>query len=306
MITAINSYNPWTAFALLCIRDSLTLVSRLGERGAQVVSSSRDAGYRFWDPETLRVDQAVEELFIARLREQGIAAIVLSEEAQRVEVTAEQQAQGLDEPVYFVSDPFDGSLLYKRRIPAFWFTSLAIYGMDGQPKCAAVGDCIEGTVDFADSEGAYTGRFVGDDAVDVETIRPATTRELGQAFLETYLMKPHYMYPAAHTYEPLLRRVKFILPNGGPAAFADVAKGRVDVYLALQQPFVDVFPGLFIAQQAGAVVSTFQGEEVTFSPDLDRRYDIVCSATTELHQQVLAQLAEIAAPFDRAHDKQEA
>jgi fructose-1,6-bisphosphatase/inositol monophosphatase family enzyme len=292
-MTAINSYDRWTAFALLCIRDSLVEVNRLGRRGTEVVSTIREEGYRYWDPETLRVDQAVEDLFIARLKEYGIQATVLSEEAQRLEVAAEQRQEGLDEPVYFVSDPFDGSLLYKRHIPAFWFTSLAIYSLDGQPKCAAVGDCIEGRVDFADSSGAYTGHFVGEDLVDVEPIHPATTRELGQAFLETYLMKPYYVYPTVLAYEPLLRQVKFILPNGGPAGFSDVAKGRVDIYLAIKQPFVDVFPGLFIAQQAGAVVTTFQGEEIAFSPDLNRRYDIVCSATRELHQQVLAQLAEI-------------
>lgn len=292
-MTAINSYDRWTAFALLCIRDSLVEVNRLGRRGTEVVSTIREEGYRYWDPETLRVDQAVEDLFIARLKEYGIQATVLSEEAQRLEVAAERRKEGLDEPVYFVSDPFDGSLLYKRHIPAFWFTSLAIYSLDGQPKCAAVGDCIEGQVDFADSSGAYTGHFVGEDLVDVEPIHPATTRELGQAFLETYLMKPYYVYPTVLAYKPLLRQVKFILPNGGPAGFSDVAKGRVDIYLAIKQPFVDVFPGLFIAQQAGAVVTTFQGEEIAFSPDLNRRYDIVCSATRELHQQVLAQLAEI-------------
>ena len=293
MMTAINSYDRWTAFALLCIRDSLVEVNRLGRRGSEVVSTVREEEYRHWDPETLRVDQAVEDLFIARLKEHGVQATVLSEEAQRLEVASERRQEGLDEPIYFVSDPFDGSLLYKRNIPAFWFTSLAIYSLDGQPKCAAVGDCIEGTVDFADSSGAYTGRFSGEELADVTPLNPAETTELSQAFLETYLMKPHYVYPTILTYEPLLRRVKFILPNGGPAAFADVAKGRVDIYLALKQPFVDVFPGLFIAQQAGAVVTTFQGEEVVFSPDLNRRYDIVCSATRELHQQVLAQLAEI-------------
>jgi len=295
-MTRFDSYDPWTAFALTCIRDSLVEVNRLGGRGSEVVRAGREDDYRYWDPETLRVDQAVEDLFIARLKEYGIQAVILSEEAQRVEIAPEQRKEELDEPIFFVTDPFDGSLLYKRHIPAFWFTALAIYGLDGQPRCAAVGDCIVGRVDFADSTGAYTGRFSGEGLVDVTSLNPAQTTELSQAVLETYLMKPHYVYPTVLTYEPLLRQVKFILPNGGPAAFSDVAKGRVDVYLALKQPFVDVFPGLFIAQRAGAVVTTFQGEEVTFTDDINRRYDIVCSATPALHEQVLAQLAEIVSP----------
>lgn len=291
MAAAGQSQGFWTDFGLECIIEGMDLINQLGGRGREVVSSQRQAGYRYWDPETLKVDKATEDLFLRKLTERGVRGEFLSEEAGRLELPGGEG--GPAEPVYFVSDPFDGSLLYKRCIPAFWYTSLAIYSQDGQALCAIVGDCIEWKVDFASESGSFSGKLREGKLVDVTENKPSDTTDLGQAFIESYLMKPHYLYPTAVQYEALLRQVKFILPNGGPGAFADVACGRIDAYVAFRQPFVDVFPGLAIAEKAGAIVTTFDGQPVVFSPDISQRYDLVCSATAELHERVLAEIAEI-------------
>ena len=285
-----KDFGPWTAFALETINDSIEMINRLGGRGVEVVSTARQGEYRYWDPETLKVDREAENLFLQRLKKYGINAVVLSEEAGTLELTSQTPAPGLEEKVYFISDPFDGSLLYKRQIPAFWFTTLAIYSLNGSPKCAAVGDCAARSVDFCNQEKAYTARLVEGKLQDVKELKPRDTEKLQDAFLETYLMKPHYMYPAVKDFEGLFSKVKFILPNGGPGGFSDVASGRVDVYFANKQPFVDVFTGLGIAQKAGCTISTFAGEEVPFNVDINSRYNIVCSANEKLHQQVLATL----------------
>jgi len=290
MESVTEKYGMWTAFGLDCIIAGMDLINELGGRGREVVSSQRDAGYRYWDPETLKVDKATEDLFVEKLKDHGVKAVFLSEEAGRLEL----QGSGAEaEEIYFVSDPFDGSLLYKRRIPAFWYTSLAIYGMDGKPHCAMVGDCIEWRVDFANETGSFSGKLTDGQLVDVSENKPNDTAELGQAFVETYLMKPHYMYPTSVEYESLFRKVKFILPNGGPGAFADVARGKIDVYVAFRQPFVDVMPGLPIAEKAGAIVTTFDGDPVTFKPDINQRYDLICAANPTLHQKVLAEIQHI-------------
>jgi fructose-1,6-bisphosphatase/inositol monophosphatase family enzyme len=286
-----DKFGYWTALGLEFIAEALALINELGGRGREVVSSQRDGDYRYWDPETLKVDQATEDLFIQKLGERGVKGVFLSEEAGRVELSGAKG--GPDEAIYFVSDPFDGSLLYKRQIPAFWYTSLAIYGMDGRPRCAIVGDCIDWAVDFANEALAFSGKVHDGQLVEVTESRPTETTELSQAFVETYLMKPHYLYPTAIQYEPLLRKVKFILPNGGPGGFADVARGKVDVYVAFKQPFVDVFPGLAIAERAGATVTTFDGKPVTFEDKLEQRYDLICAATPALHEQVLSEIQQI-------------
>jgi len=290
MEATADKYGYWTAFGLECIVEAMALINDLGGRGREVISTQREGEYRYWDPETLRVDKAAEDLFIRKLEDQGVRGVFLSEEAGRLELAGSED--GPDEAIYFVSDPFDGSLLYKRRIPAFWYTLLAIYGMDGRPRCAAVGDCIEWIVDFANEERAFSSKVRAGQLVEVTESKPTGTTELGQAFIETYLMKPHYLYPTAVQYEPLFRQVKFILPNGGPGAFGDVARGKIDVYVAFKQPFVDVFPGLAIAEQAGAVVTTFDGEPVNFEDDIEQRYDLICSATP-LHEQILAEIQRI-------------
>jgi fructose-1,6-bisphosphatase/inositol monophosphatase family enzyme len=291
MATTAQPFGYWTALGLECIIEGMALINQLGGRGREVVSSERQGGYRYWDPETLKVDKATEDLFVQKLEERGVRGVFLSEEAGRLELAGGDG--GPEEAVYFVSDPFDGSLLYKRRIPAFWYTSLAIYSLEGRPLCAMVGDCIGWRVDFASESGSFSGKLRDGALVDVSQNRPNDTTELGQAFIESYLMKPHYLYPTAVQYEALLRKVKFILPNGGPGAFADVASGKIDAYVAFRQPFVDVFPGLAIAEKAGAIVTTFDGQPVVFMPDIDQRFDLVCSATAALHEKVLAEIAQI-------------
>jgi fructose-1,6-bisphosphatase/inositol monophosphatase family enzyme len=238
----------------------------------------------------LKVDKVAEDLFIERLKKEQIPAVVLSEEIQRIEVGETAQEK---EKIYFVSDPFDGTLLYKRQIPAFWYTSLSIYGEDRKIKTALVGDCSQQTVDFTDGEKAYTGLIKAGQIKNLRKLKPNKTELLKDAFLETYLMKPHYMYPTAVKFKPLFEKVKFILPNGGPAGFSDVASGKVDVYLAVRQPFVDVFTGLGIAEAAGAIVTSFTGERVEFADDINQRYNIICAANPSLHQQVLEIISQV-------------
>ena len=73
--------------------------------------------------------------------------------------------------------------------------------------------------------------------------QPAATREIEEAFLEAYLMKPAFLYPTVEALRPLLGRARFVLPNGGPGGFVDVACGRVDVYLAWREALTEVFGG---------------------------------------------------------------
>ena len=281
-----DEFGPWTAFGLQTISDSIEMINEMGGRGVEVVDT-RTGEYRYWDHETLKVDREAEDLFLDRLRKAGIRATVLSEEAGALTVAEGTPAPGLDEEVVFISDPFDGSLLYKRQIPAFWFTTLAIYTPGGQVKCAVVGDCAARAVDFCDDTTAYTARLVSGQLADVRELSPNDTGDLGSAFIETYLMKQHYLYPAVKTYEPLFGAVKFILPNGGPSGFSDVAGGRIDVYFANKQPLVDVFTGLAIAEKAGCVITDFDGRPVPFSADINARFNVICSANQTLHDLVL-------------------
>ena len=122
--------------------------------------------------------------------------------------------------------------------------------------------------------------------------RPDVT-EMKGASIESYCMKPSkFLMPLVDNYRGLFEPFKFFLPNGGPYGFVDVAEGKIDCYFATQQPFVDVFSGIYVADQAEVVVSDFDGNPVRCSDNVKGLYDVVASTNHILHDQVLELIAE--------------
>ena len=113
------------------------------------------------------------------------------------------------------------------------------------------------------------------------------------ASIESYAMKPKkFLMPLVDQYRELFLPFKFFLPNGGPYGFVDVAEGKIDVYFAVKQPFVDVFSGIYIAEQAGVVVTDFEGNPVKCSDNVKSVHDVVVSTNAALHDMVLGKIAE--------------
>jgi len=285
-----QEHGDWVEFAVGTLARVVEEVRSLEGGGWEVVER-RAPGFREDDPEIIRVDKVAEAIILNAIEEAGIEAIVLSEEAGRVCIKPSQPSSKFPEPVYVVVDPFDGSMLYRRRIPAFWYSSLSVYSLEGSSLCAAVVNILNGEVDFANENGSFTGSLVDGGVKDVSRMMATLISNLSEAYLESYFMKPSFLYPALGRLEPLFRRCKFLLPNGGPAGWADVAKGRVDAYIALNEPATEVFTGLPIAERAGAEVTTLRGGPVTFKDDLSATYSIVCSNGPALHQEILDVLA---------------
>lgn len=295
-----ESYGDWTGFVLATVVGAMEQIAALKtEEGARVVAT-RDGNYRNWDPEVLAIDDVAEGYIFqrveqfGRLRKGGFRGTVLSEEA------GEKKFDFGGQKVYIVSDPFDGSLLYKNDLGAFYFTTVAIFDESGKHLATAIGDIVNRRVDFASASGAWRGRLDGDELTEVKGPSLGGAGAIGEAVLETYLLKPKYLYQEAddaysfvETLKPLLSSVKFIHANGGPGGFSDVAFGRVDMYLAHKQPFIDIFSGVGVAEQAGAVITTFDGEPLKFVADVNQRFYVLCSANRKLHEAVLDQLRVI-------------
>jgi len=285
---SFDSYGEWAALALRAVSASLRAIRDIGSRGAEVVET-RKGGYRAFDPEVIAVDRLAEGEILRVLKESGHAGTVISEEAGVLELVGERGKAR----AYFVIDPFDGSKLFRRQVRAFWYTCLGIYGPDGEALAAAVADVIDGCVEFCNQEAAFRGRLGENDVQDVQVLRVEGTRKLEDAYLETYLMSPDFLYPTCTRFEPLFRKVKMIIPNGGPGGFGDVAAGRVDAYLGITEAAIDVLPGLPIAQRAGCVVTDFWGQPLAFSPAIERQYALLCSCNMRLHEQLLAEIAAL-------------
>jgi fructose-1,6-bisphosphatase/inositol monophosphatase family enzyme len=285
---------PWRQIVQDGLQAANAVVRRLALRAGQKVVAGREAGYRPWDPEVIGVDTAAERAIIGALRRGGVRGTLLSEEAG--ETTLEGRSARADtaiEPVYVIQDPFDGSLLYRRGIRAHWFTALGIYGQDGKPRAAGAMDHITGEMVLADPVTAVRIARPGARAVPV---RPAATTTLDGAFLEAYFMKPPFLYAIATALRPVFERAKFILPNGGPYGFADVACGRIDAYFAWNEALTEVFSAIYIAERAGCVVTHWDGSPVQFRPDIHAVYNVVCSANPRLHKEILQALKAITPP----------
>jgi fructose-1,6-bisphosphatase/inositol monophosphatase family enzyme len=286
------------SFNLAAVAEALDTIQRLSDEnvGGEVVKS-RLGEYKSWDPDVFKVDKDAEDGYISRIKEKGWPAVLLSEEAERIELNTE----GKTAETFVVSDPFDGSYLFKRGIPDFWYSSLAFFNTDGSPRCCAVGDGVHKVIAYANAEGAFIGKLEGDTLANQfrldKAYREAAGRkdvtDLATASIESYAMKPKkFLLPLVDTWRTVMEPFKFYLPNGGPYGFVDVAEGKIDCYFAPRQPFVDIFSGIYVAQQAETVVTDFDGNPVTFEDNVHGLYDVVASTNKELHDQVLALIAK--------------
>lgn len=295
-----SEFGEWGGFVLATVQGSIEEINGLKQAEGSKLVATREGSYRNWDPDVLGVDEAAEGYIFealkrfGKIKSGGFKAQILSEEAG----TRTVDFGGA--PVILVSDPFDGSLLYKNDLGAFYYTTVAVYDAEGNHLATAVGDCVNNRVDFANTEKAFTARY---GSAGLEQARPARlseTTELSNSAMESYMMKPKYLfqekddqYSFVETFKPLLEQVKFINTNGGPSGFTDIAMGRAQFYLAHKQPMIEIFSGQGVARTAGALITTFDGEPVTLVPDINRRYFVVCSANRKLHDTVLAVIAEI-------------
>jgi fructose-1,6-bisphosphatase/inositol monophosphatase family enzyme len=177
----------------------------------------------------------------------------------RVAIHSEHGARnvGRGTPRYVIAtDPFDGSGLFRRGIPAEWWSVLSVYdGYTLKPLAAGAVDVLRGELYLAGPEGATVQA--------VEGGRPKRVKPSGKTALDNetviaaYLMDPSYisawMAQGKGLMDAMLREfpVARIWPNGGSCAYPWLARGTVHVYLMFGEPRSEVDPGLAFARLAG-------------------------------------------------------
>ena len=297
----IDVIDDLTAFNLAIVAEALDILRALQgkKKGAEVIQT-RTEEWKNWDAEIYGVDEAAEGSYIRRLRESPFPFILLSEEAGRVDLS-EGKIPG-EKLIYAASDPFDGSWLYKRGLPFMQYSSLALYNSNFNPLIAVTGDVFNRDLAFANSNGAFIGKLIGDKLKKVVRLDEEYRRKrhgepsssLDKACVESYVLKPNkFLLPLIDQYRPVVAAFKMLHPNGGPYAFAEAAAGQIDVYFAPKQPYVDVFSGIHIAEQAGLILTDFDGNKVANpTEDYETVFDVLVSRTQQLHDQTLEKIAE--------------
>lgn len=288
-----------TALNLAIVAEVLDILEDLqGKESGSIVIQTRQGEWKSWDAEVYGVDEAAEGAYIRRLKESLHPVVLLSEEAGKVDLTAGKKGKKF----YGISDPFDGSWLYKRGLPFMQYSSLALYDADFNPVTTVTGDVFNKDLAFANGNGAFIAHLEKDKINNVQRLnedyrtgrhgKPASG--IGKACMESYVLKPHkFLLPIVDEYRVVLDAFKMLHPNGGPYAFAEAAAGQIDVYFARKQPYVDIFSGIQIASQADLIVSDFDGNEVAKpSEEYEKVFDVLVSRTQALHDQTLEKIKE--------------
>lgn len=236
------------------------------------------------------IDSLCDEILLECLSSAGIAAQVYSEHGADV--------VGSGEPEYIVAvDPFDGSGLYRRGIPAEWWSVASYFDADGTPLGGAAVDILRGELYAAQEDGVTVGPVIGGIS---ERVSPSDKESLdSDVTLSAYLMQPSYITEwTARTREIMARYPGLrVWPNGGACIYPWLARGRVDAYLMFDEPRSEVDPGLGFAARSGLALfeTGLDGslEEYRFSPEhrAGRSALFVAACTTELANGIVAELA---------------
>ncbi len=245
-------------------------------------------------PETedveIGIDSRCDAILVESLQETGLAVRVYSEHGEDL--------VGSGEPEYVVAvDPFDGSGLYRRGIPAEWWSVASYFDLEGTPLGAAAVDILRGELYTAGVDGVSVGAVDGGSRTPVA---PSDRKALdGNVTLSAYLMQPSYLSEWVSRMRGLLARhpALRVWPNGGACIYPWLARGRVDAYVMFDEPRSEIDPGMGFAARSGLKLFEVGPEsllsEYRFSAEhrADRSPFFIAACTAELARNIVAELA---------------
>ncbi|MDJ1485007.1 inositol monophosphatase family protein [Cytophagaceae bacterium YF14B1] len=183
--------------------------------------------------------------------------------AEDSEFDFEQQKQPLDLPEFWLCDSMDGAVQYMRHLPG-WTINLVLV-REGRPYLAVIYDPMQQEMYWAkEGEGAYLNG------------KPLQVK----AKSELWLMLSVFEHPALSksvtglnhrigaSVEELLDQFGTVR-NYGPHGLqlAWLGAGRIDVFCQEGLDTYNCLPGILIAKEAGAQISTTDGRDWTWGAD---------------------------------------
>lgn len=194
-------------------------------------------------------------------------------------VLAEESGSALEARFNWIIDPLDGTTNFLHGIPVYAI-SIALKEYD---------ELILGIVLELGRNECFYARRGAPAFLNGNEISVSSKRELGQSLLATGFPYHDFsrMQPYLRLFDQLMRDTRGIRRLGSAAAdLAYVACGRFEAFYEYGLHPWDVAAGIFLVQQAGGRVSTFDGgENALFGPD-------IVASNGHVHQQLMAEVSK--------------
>ena len=242
----------------------------------------------------VEVDRICDDLLDDHLRAVGANVEIFSEHGTRRIGGAGSSAKHL-----ISIDPFDGSGLFLRGIPAEWWSVLSICGTeDLTPSGGGAVDILRKELYLAE-EGKVTVTSL-EDGSQAEAFPANKTSMDKETVIAAYLMNPSYMQDWTDRASGLLDRLNHSLtsvrlwPNGGSCIYPWLARGLVHAYIMFNEPRSEIDPGLAFPWAAGYPVYSVDGEgklvPYNFKPgtQADRVPFFISACTQELAEEIVS------------------
>lgn len=202
------------------------------------------------------------------------------------------------------ADPFDGSGLFRRGVPAEWWSVVSVFDpLTLEPLAGGAVDILRRELYMA-TAGGVTAESL-DKGVAEGVFPSGKTAMDDSAMLAAYLRDPSYLVDWTSKAARLLLAAQErwpgvrIWPNGGSCIYPWLARGRVDAYLMFDEPRSEIDPGLAFSRAAGypvyAVESDGSLRPYRFAPSRHAgRVPVLLAACTEaLARDIVGQLGPL-------------
>lgn len=221
--------------------------------------------------ETMKVDMAIEDLAIERLKEKKIGRRLVTEERGEVELEGKNGV--------VILDPLDGSNNYRRHVPFYGM----IVGFAKGDKYDDITHSYAINLSTGDEYWAVKG---GGAFANGKRMKTSSETDLMKCILE---YDPNYNQKIYDRIMPLLKNVKDVRRFGANAlSLCYIASGAHHLFIDLENGLSVIHaPGLKIAEEAGAIVTNPQGNPINPPLRVDATLSFVCSANKVVHKKAL-------------------
>lgn len=233
----------------------------LGKRGMDRIVGKNPKG-----DETSRIDEIAQKAYEAVLPE--------------VTVISEESLSKRDSDCIVILDPLCGSV-FAERGSRYFATGITVCDKEMLPLCEAIGLFETRDIYFAGSRGAFRNG---------KRIRVSDTKAISDSIINFESHKPVERLGIMKT--RLFSEAPRMFCSGSVKnSLAWLAGGYIDSYVCPANAFPSTeLIGAFIVEKAGGIASDANGRKLRVYPDLVHRSSLVCSATKELHREILSNL----------------